>query len=361
MDQDATNCSDSGANQTHSACIPSDETVQQLGRIGLMLMPYLNMFSWGIGVVGIVGNILTVLVFAKLGFAETINISYVALAVSDLLCVLSTMVTSFLFSPAMRALLHHYRVQVDLVKFANFTSFLPQFAFSRTTAFLTAWISLERCLCVLFPTRVRLIITRRVTKLVVFAIFVLGCGPAVLECVTMETDWRFDPDTNTTTLLIYHSLKKGSDVYHGIYIILYGAVYPLLSWIMVTVCTIFLVTKLRDSAKWRKANAYVNSTTNRSAPKTHRNARRGENRTTKTVVMIACMFIVCSLPKSVQSLMGLAFRNVYSVYGSLRLLFVTNAAFALVFMEINSSLNIIFYSITGAKFRSTLKKMFLKK
>ncbi|RUS85925.1 hypothetical protein EGW08_006328 [Elysia chlorotica] len=355
MDQGATNCSDSGANQTVSACTQLDAFGQHLERIYLMLMPCIFFTASAIGVVGVIGNILNILVFAKLGFAETINISYVALAVSDLFCVLSTMASAFIFTPAMQALLQYYRVQVDLPRFANFTCILPQTAFSRTTAFLTAWISLERCLCVLFPTRVRLIITRRVTKMVVFAMFVLGCIPAVIVYFTMETGWSFDPATNTTILLIYHSFKNGNNVYHSISTILYNAVYPVLSWIMVTTCTIFLVTKLKNSAKWRKANAHIDSDPNQGK------ARRSETRITKTVVMIACVFIVCSLPISLQNLVSLAFRHVYSTYGSLRPLFVVNTGFAVVFSEINSSLNIIFYLISGAKFRITLKQMFFKK
>ncbi|KAK3771468.1 hypothetical protein RRG08_011401 [Elysia crispata] len=328
------------------------------------LLVVISALSWTMlatGTIGIIGNILTVLVYVKLGFAETINISYVALAVSDLCCILSSMVAGFCYSPAMQALLTHFRLQVDLAKFTNFIGFWPQFAFSRTTAFLTAWISLERCLCVLFPTRVRLIITRKVTKIVITAIFFIGCCPAVLAYVEIETGWSFDPNTNTTVLLMFYSSGSDRNIFNGIATMLYSVVYSLLSWIMVTTCTIFLIIRLRQSAKWRSANASAVSGADRNFPNIQRKVNMRENRITKTVVMIACVFIACSLPKSVQSLVVLIWRHEYSAYGSLRSLVVLNAGFAMLLGEINSSTNIIFYIITGAKFRSALKQMFFHK
>ena len=326
----------------------------------LVVIPALSWALLFIGTVGITGNILTVLIYVKLGFAETINISYVALAVSDLCCILSSMVAGFCFSPAMQALLRHFRFQVDLAKFTNFTGYWPQFAFSRTTAFLTAWISLERCLCVLFPTRVRLIITRKVTKIVITAIFVIGCCPMVLAYVGMETGWSFNPSTNTTILLIFYSFEGDDNIFQGTAIILYGAVYSLLSWIMVTTCTIFLIIKLREGARWRKANAPVFSEGNRGFQNNQRNDNWRENRITRTVVMIACVFIVCSFPISINSLVSLAIREKYSLYGSLRSLHMVMGAISLLLGQINSSSNIVFYTITGAKFRSTLKQLFMK-
>ena len=46
----------------------------------------------GTGCFGIIGNVLILIVFTKMGFSNTIHMSYSALAVSDLCCVLASMV-----------------------------------------------------------------------------------------------------------------------------------------------------------------------------------------------------------------------------------------------------------------------------
>ncbi|RUS84308.1 hypothetical protein EGW08_007952 [Elysia chlorotica] len=358
--QVSTNCSDSETNQTISGFENQNAFDQLLERIFLLDAPGLSWTIFLFGIVAIVGNILTILVYARLGFAQTINMSYVALAVSDLFSVLTAMTGAFCFTPAMGAILQQLRVRVDLANLAAFVGDWPHFAFSKTTAILTAWVSVERCLCVLIPTRVRLIINRRVTKTVVSALFVLGCCPLVFAYIGMKTDWEFDAETNTTTLNIFYSFKKANNVYNSIAVLLYGAVYPTLSWVIVTTCTTFLIIKLRESARWRKSNS---NGVNPNVPTgtTQKNGHKGENRITKTVVMIACVFITCSLPRSVHSLVSLAFRHKYSTYGDLRPLFVMNAGFALLLSEINSGTNIILYSITSRKFRSTLKEMVFNK
>ena len=59
---------------------------------GVYLSPQIAL-AWscvGAGFLGVIGNILTVLVYVKLGYREAINASYTALAVSDLCCSLAT-------------------------------------------------------------------------------------------------------------------------------------------------------------------------------------------------------------------------------------------------------------------------------
>ena len=103
--------------------------------------PVFSCSTIGIGLFGILGNVLTLRVYAKMGFlGNAINISLMALAVSDLFCVLSTMMAGIFEM--------EFVVRVFIPETADrvmeMVAGLPNTASSRAAALITAWISLER-------------------------------------------------------------------------------------------------------------------------------------------------------------------------------------------------------------------------
>ncbi|GFN91787.1 peptide receptor gpcr [Plakobranchus ocellatus] len=312
----------------------------------------------GIGIIGIIGNILTVTVFKRLGFSQTIHINYVALAVSDMCSILHIMWCSICYSPIIELFFSRFRIATDPDVFLNFTGIWPYHAFSKLTALLTAWISTERCLYVVFPIKAKLIITPFVTKLVLTAIFTFGGAPAVFAFMGCTVEWRFDRVQNQTRLFMFENNLNTFHPLSQIAFTLYGAVHPVLSGVNTVVSTTFLVIKLRKSATWRKRmlNAPTNEITGRG------NFRQNTMSTstihvTKSVVTIACVFIVCSLLMSLTVLLA-AFTREYFLYGKLRYLFLLNSFIALLLSEINSSVNILIFTIMGSRFRSELIHMF---
>ncbi|GFO38254.1 peptide receptor gpcr [Plakobranchus ocellatus] len=315
-------------------------------------------FMLGIGIIGIIGNILTIIVYIKLGFSETIHMSYLALAVSDHCIIITTMWCSICYFPLIKMFLNRFQIATDVGLFANFTGVWPHFAFSKTTALITAWISLERCLCVVFPIKVKLLITRSVTKLVLLIIFVIGCGPVVFAYIGRKSEWRFDPLRNQTKFYIFGDGVKDLNLLNRFAFVLYGVVYPVFSWVSVIVCTSFLIIKLRRSATWRKQN--INDSPIHRDQVHERRIFTRTSRVTKTVVIVAIIFIVCSFPISL-NLFYSTFEREYSLNGNLRYLILLNASFILLLSEINSSVNIIVFSVMGTRFRSTLLEILCRK
>ena len=93
-------------------------------------------------------NIITLMVYSKMGFADTTNISVIALALSDL----GVAVTTVIYVP---------RLFLPFIPNASFTNeiFLvlavyPHVNFARISAMITTYISLERYVCVLFALKV---------------------------------------------------------------------------------------------------------------------------------------------------------------------------------------------------------------
>ncbi|GFO38255.1 peptide receptor gpcr [Plakobranchus ocellatus] len=341
--------------------VPSNQGITFPREIFYNVRSVIMFFVFGIGILGVIGNILTIIVYMRLGFSETIHMSYLALAVSDLCTIISTMWCSMCYFPIIKIFLNRFRIATDVGLFGNYTGVWPHLGFSKTTAFITAWISLERCLCVVFPIKVKLLITRSVTKLVLIIIFVIGCGPVVFAYSGVKAEWRFDPLRNQTRFYIFGDVDKDLNLLNRFAFVLYGAVYPVFSWVSVIMCTSFLIIKLRRSAPWRKRNV-----TDPPMETIHRNQvheRRiftRTNRVTKTVVIVAIIFIVCSFPISL-NLFYSFFEREYSINGNLRYLIILNASFILLLSEINSSVNIIVFTVMGTRFRSTLLEILCRK
>ncbi|GFS16088.1 FMRFamide receptor [Elysia marginata] len=305
-------------------------------------------FSWAmmtIGSLGIIGNILTLFVYSRLGFSTSINISYTALAVSDLFCVLTSMVLGVRFIgiplPTRNA---QARGQI----FALLGAY-PHTAFSRTTSLLTAWISLERCLCVVFPIKVKIMITRRVTEFAVTTIFLLGCFPLVFLYSGYMTKRQQEPKSNMTSLVLPNSDGPVGKKFDAPALFLFGLVYPIVSSVTVMVCTVALIFKLRQSTRWRRLNA---TAATRGVPPYHSTSTK-ELRVTRVVVTITSIFLVCSLPTAAH-LLAISSVDGYSGSGHLRYIGWINSMVIVLFAEINSSLNFVIFTASGLRFRQVL-------
>ncbi|RUS77192.1 hypothetical protein EGW08_015044 [Elysia chlorotica] len=303
---------------------------------------------FGTGFLGGVGNILTIFIFAKMGWTNTFHISCTALAVSDLCCVLAiamTGVTSMgIFNQNFNRSPIYYLCNIAGV------------VFSRTTAVLTAWISLERCLSVIFPIKVKLIITRTVTVVSNVIIFITSVSIIGFIFASFQFFKEVDNKTNSSSMVLIDGEQPELNGFREFSKLLLGAVVPIFSWVTVIICTAFLIVKMRNSRKWRKVNAWavqkgvVTTSKNQLLPVR-------EKRAIKVVLAVAVLFLICSLPMSVH-LMVSFFIEDYFRNGSLHYVFNFNAMVVLFLSQVNSCINIIVYTLLGHIFRSVLFRLF---
>ena len=293
----------------------------------------------GTGIVGTLGNILILVVYSKLGFQETVHISYVALAVSDLCTVFVTMVYASLNHFVDENVLKGYHLKGDWGRIVDIVGAVPHLAFSRTTALITAWVSLERCVLVLYPIKAKVMITRTISRAVVVSCFLLGCGPMSLFVSAASFDYQS---------VVFDMASPMSWIATA----LYGFIYPILTWTTVTICTILLTLKLRQSARFRNLNS---SGTPSPGSDQHQMSPR-EMRLIRTVIAVATVFILFSFPLSAQAVSVMAVYE-YSLVGSLQYLFRTITMVCLLLSQINSSVNIVVFTVLGSRFRAALFKM----
>ncbi|GFS17359.1 hypothetical protein ElyMa_006820300 [Elysia marginata] len=236
-----------------------------------------------------------------------------------------------------------------------------------------------------------------------------GTVPAdIVQSIKKQLTWtavpptrRLNPHRNETLLYVYYDNNE-LNVFNRFAFTLYGGIYPVVSWTLVTLCTVFLVVKLRQSARWfqrttcatradttvgqghgiNKGPGYSikkcqgqdtsigldhnNSKDQRqSADKAQghhvtdlgRKRSAQATRVTKTVVTLASLFMLFSLPSSVNIILASALRE-YSISGSLSFLFFLMGQISLLLNELNSAVNLLVFTATMPNFRAALLQIF---
>ncbi|GFR88928.1 chemosensory receptor A [Elysia marginata] len=225
-----------------------------------------------ISVVGIFVNIINIAVFIKLGLSkETINIGMFALSVADLL----TLVTLFLMGLVncpLYPFLHIPIVPYD----ATLLLTGPFMSASATSHCITALISVERCVCVVKPFHVKRIFTVGRVRLVVVIIWAIIMLGAVPKYATTNIAWRLEPDTNTTKLVFEYTPEMRQ--VEELTIQIMNVFIPFLVYLVVVVCTVILVVKLREALRWQN-NMKKKMHTSRNAQSYSSNANTGSTST----------------------------------------------------------------------------------
>ncbi|GFO20631.1 chemosensory receptor b [Plakobranchus ocellatus] len=112
-----------------------------------------------INICAIIANSLCIAVFVKLGFSEPSNISFSALAFCDF-----TLAVLFSWNNLCFWLTYHnVRLPFHGENVTSLTGGLQWTFLSTTVAWITAFISFERCLCILFPLKLRKISSWRLS------------------------------------------------------------------------------------------------------------------------------------------------------------------------------------------------------
>ena len=105
------------------------------------------------GVFGIFTNTANISVYLKMGLSETTNINFFFLSISDLLVTLSATMALITYNPPVSVMKLPSGASVSEIGLGASFIMYPCMGFS---AWITAILSLERCLCISAPLKVRI-------------------------------------------------------------------------------------------------------------------------------------------------------------------------------------------------------------
>ena len=324
-----------------------------------LLMEYTSYTMVCVAVFGMAGNIFILITYAKIGFSESINISYFALGVSDILCVIFLTWNAICFIPAFADSNIPFISREFVIPTGGFTSDM----FSKTTTWITAFISLERCLCVVFPLKIKTIVRRRTTILAISVIFVLTVLPLTgIVSYTYVIDYRYESGKNKTVIGVKYRNSTLSEYLANVNYIYKLVFLNIIPFTIILVCAIFLGIHLHRNASWRLGNANeVTKATGKSPDNDNKALKKYSKdiRVAKTVLAIALAFILLGTLSTLRILLALNWTD-FRPLGAYAKLFRFTARLAFLMSLANSSVNFIIYYKMGSKFRATVKQMIFR-
>ncbi|KAL8568438.1 hypothetical protein ACOMHN_064321 [Nucella lapillus] len=296
---------------------------------------------------GVITNVINMAVFARQGLSDRIRLCLFSLAVSDigfllfLMCGKSYALISQVDPVAGNLWLQQHNGPV----LGNYLAFL---SISNT---VTAIIAVERCRCVVSPFKA---VTFLRTKYMGVLITVVSVAILVVENVSLTLKYQTvqisDPLTNNTAFIsrltpFYLRHRTIIDIF-DIYLV--SVTVPLLSLIVVIVCTTAIILRLKVSASWRRKSA-SNMTS----------MEKKETVMTRMLVTMCCVYVATMTPSVGRALVLFVRLPGFLITGFLCNIFKASTACTLLLEAVNASVNFLIYVKQSSQYRATLHQMFL--
>ncbi|KAI8781875.1 FMRFamide receptor [Biomphalaria glabrata] len=291
---------------------------------------------------GIAANIVNLPLFRKLGYQDGVNVTLTALAISDLGGLIFELVYSLMMNP--------YILEIDLVVSKVVIGFITGYMFeyfTRVSGVITAYAALERCLCVIWPLKVKTIITNKVSVAVNLSIFTLYSMYLFPQFYSTHFDWTYVPERNKTVYVIYFNSRR-AEVFPVIYYVT-DILLPCSTYIVLITCCTTLFVKLQSKAKWRKQVS--------SSGVSHITSK--ERKSARMFMTVSFMAVVLLLPQSV-FFSAMIFNRALAMDGAYSDLSLMISTITILFKISNSSFTIFIYYNMSSKYRLEFQKMFLK-
>ncbi|KAK0056305.1 G-protein coupled receptor [Biomphalaria pfeifferi] len=295
-----------------------------------------------IGLFGIVANVINMCVFRLQGWKSSTNISFFALTLCDLF--------SLIFLEWMNICLNPFIETIDSVIIFKEIQFLTagilHVCTARITSCVTAYITAERCLSIVFPLKIKQLVTPRRAATIMVIIYSVNIATLIPEYAAAYFDWKFYPPKNKTMIgLQFRSYKTLAESL----LFIFHAALAVFSFVATIVFTSILVLKLKLSAQFRKSTTFDSE---QIEMKTTR-----DKRTMTMVILVATNLIIFYFP-TVAFCIVLPVVPEFSIIGRESNLFEAVWSFAFLCHSINSSINIFVYLKMSSKFKNNFWKLF---
>ena len=124
-----------------------------------------------VSIFGIIGNIINILVYRRIGFKDSITVSLFALAISDLALLTLQLFLGLCQNPSIRK-----STDLGLLIYELGHSHLDvlRTSISRISIWITVLITMERCVCIVLPIKVKFILTRKRSIIIIVSCAVLN-------------------------------------------------------------------------------------------------------------------------------------------------------------------------------------------
>lgn len=296
-------------------------------------------------VLGLGGNLMTLIVLIVQGTKKTTNIILMGMAVSNLAYIVIWYVTK------VQCIIRHFDelLGINFRALMNAKLFAPLFIFGRISAFFNVLVAVERYVAVLHPLQASIVVTKgRVVFLCIFLYaFVFACGSAFF--LFFDVQWKFDVERNTHVLTIVNArfpIDNAEFVrfYSGVFL---PTLFCILPVVTVTFCTVSIMRVLKASLKQRSTIAVGKDFAKKS----------NHGKTTRALMSICILYVLCCMPNALYRIAELILMNFdLSMYENTMSVFNT---FLQLLEPFNCFANFFVYVATSKKFSAVFRRSFL--
>lgn len=311
-------------------------------------------FTILLSTLGTIANIINIIVYCSNGFKDSVNITFVTLSVWDLNVCVFTLLHSVCFIIDIYFPITQVKTMHILYVYIAYTK---GFMYVLSTL-VTVHLSVERCVCMTFPFKVKDILTTPRVILVNLIITMFGLGCYCPAWATQGLIWSTDPGTNMTRLVLWVSANRRYvdlfiDTFNGIVILL-------LSQLLISLSAWFMIQSMNKSTKFRQQAVSVQKPESYREVSSMNNVKVMTNKDvklTKVVITLSLIFFVCNLPVLIVAFLRALMPEIdvgksqHNLYGVLYII-------VYLFGIINSSVNIIVYHQVSTRYRREFRKLF---
>ncbi|CAL1527913.1 unnamed protein product, partial [Lymnaea stagnalis] len=297
------------------------------------------------------------------GLSDSVNIPLLGLASSDLcsdVTMLWTTVCTILVSADVPPLLF------DPLGLYVLTGVVPRIIFNRASCWLTALISLQRCLCVTLPFRVKDVFTPRRTLSLTLGTIALTFSIHMTIYISRYFSLSFEPKLNLTHYVI--TVAEEALELSAFRLIFLFMFLPLVNFFTIIVCSALLVYSLTLSTVWRKSNATSRKTQTHSSTAANDGESRTadmmtdarsqtqnknvtkETRLTRMITAMTVVAVVCNTPSNVL-LVASSLAPGFTEVGEYSALFRTIYSFAVLLETVNATATFFVYFSMSSRFK----------
>ncbi|XP_059151505.1 galanin-like G-protein coupled receptor npr-9 [Physella acuta] len=294
-----------------------------------------------LGVFGTVTNVINIMVFINQGLNETVTISFLALSLADLGNVLPLVWSSVCSNPWFQL-----RRQTENTLFVHLTSGAPHAMFLRCSLWIRVYINIERCLCIIFPLQVKLLVTKRTTVLVLLLIYMLMFTFLVQDAACHPLEPYFDTRKNLTVFGVTLTSSEACNINLSN---LMNVSARVIIYLLDIILTLIMIQHLQVKSKWRSETFAGN---------TKHEATLRDDRLIKMLVFISFLYIFTSLPAICYTVCNVVLSSVFARYGVNRNFYSLVYSIAVSGEAIGSSFNIFIYYTMSAKFKMAFLQIF---
>ena len=295
--------------------------------------------------VGVPTNVLNCVVFARQGLRDRMNLCLFCLSLVDLCYVTIYYCASGLYCFV-------GLVRPDLVQWWKWTGHKHVLGLYRgfllCSGCLTMIISVERCVCVLWPLQAASLMTARGLGLVVLCVVAVVHLLCVAFPLKVNVQKVTSPFTNASDykLVLSEMYRDNPVLFDTIEKTFVSNVVPLFNFVVVGLATIVTVVQLRRMIAWRS-----NTSTAKDSVMT-----RQQVALVKMLVIVSTIFILTSCPFVALSITNLA-EPQFALNRRYTNTYLLTHALHMTLGMLNSSINFFVYVLRSSKFREELKRL----